>query len=84
MTDDSDAIIRDLERITQPAPREAGRLASAAGRGGQREGVLDIAYRVIDSPVGRSCWPPRNTDCCASPTSARTTTRCWRNWPKKR
>ncbi|WP_396929511.1 methylated-DNA--[protein]-cysteine S-methyltransferase [Mycolicibacterium sp.] len=52
MTDDSDALIRDLERITQPAPGKLADLHQRLAAAAQREGVLDIAYRVIDSPVG--------------------------------
>lgn len=52
MTNDSDAVIRDLERITQPAPGKLADLHQRLAAAAQREGVLDIAYRVIDSPVG--------------------------------
>lgn len=52
MTNDSDAVIRDLERITQPAPGKLADLHQRLAAVAQREGVLDIAYRVIDSPVG--------------------------------
>ncbi len=52
MTDDSDALIRDLERITQPAPGKLADLHQRLAAAAQHEGVLDIAYRVIDSPVG--------------------------------
>jgi methylated-DNA-[protein]-cysteine S-methyltransferase len=43
---------RDLARIFEPTPDQLsvlhGRLAAAA----QRDGLLDIAYRTIDTPVG--------------------------------
>ncbi|APE19009.1 cysteine methyltransferase [Mycobacterium sp. WY10] len=45
-------MIRDLERITQPAPGKLADLHQRLAAAAQREGVLDIAYRVIDSPVG--------------------------------
>ncbi len=48
----SESIASDLARVTDISPdRMAGlhsRLAAAAGR----DGVLDIAYRTVDSPVG--------------------------------
>ncbi|MDH6247498.1 methylated-DNA--[protein]-cysteine S-methyltransferase [Mycobacterium sp. OTB74] len=48
-----ESIAGDLARITQPGRDKLaelrGRLAAAA----QRDGVLDIAYSTVDSPVGR-------------------------------
>ncbi|WP_418001719.1 methylated-DNA--[protein]-cysteine S-methyltransferase [Mycobacterium sp. PDNC021] len=46
-------IAGDLARITEPGPDRLAdlhnRLAAAAGR----DGVLDVAYRTVDSPVGQ-------------------------------
>lgn len=47
-----DGIVGDLIRITQPG---SGKLAELHGRltvAAQRDGLLDIAYRTVDSPVG--------------------------------
>lgn len=47
-----DIITGELARITEPGPDKLAdlhnRLAAAAGR----DGVLDVAYRTVDSPVG--------------------------------
>ncbi|MEN3220806.1 methylated-DNA--[protein]-cysteine S-methyltransferase [Mycolicibacterium porcinum] len=50
MTDDS--IIADLARITEPDPGKLAELHDRLAGAAQRDGLLDIAYRIIESPVG--------------------------------
>jgi methylated-DNA-[protein]-cysteine S-methyltransferase len=47
-----DDLVGDLTRITDAAPDELNTLHARLVTTAQREGVLDIAYRVVDSPVG--------------------------------
>lgn len=46
------ALIRDLARITDPTPGELAELRARLVADAQRDGVLDVAYRIVDSPVG--------------------------------
>jgi methylated-DNA-[protein]-cysteine S-methyltransferase len=46
------ALIRDLARITDPTHDLLADLHRRLVADAQRDGVLDIAYRIIDSPVG--------------------------------
>lgn len=52
MTTNSDGLGRDLARITQPGPDMMAELHQRLAAAAQRDGLLDIAYRTIDSPVG--------------------------------
>lgn len=52
MTDNSDSLTRDLERITRPGNGKMADLRERLAAAAQHAGVLDIAYRTIDSPVG--------------------------------
>lgn len=52
MTDNNDGLVRDLARITEPGPDKMAELHQRLAAAAQREGLLDIAYRTIDSPVG--------------------------------
>ena len=56
-------------RCTPGWPRRRGR------------GLLDVAYRTVDTPVGRCCWPPPQPAWSGWPSPAKTTTRCWPRWP---
>ncbi|MCV7065704.1 methylated-DNA--[protein]-cysteine S-methyltransferase [Mycolicibacterium farcinogenes] len=47
-----DAVLRDLDRITQPRPDDLTELHARLTIAAQRDGLLDIAYRTVDSPVG--------------------------------
>ncbi|WKG04125.1 methylated-DNA--[protein]-cysteine S-methyltransferase [Mycolicibacterium sp. HK-90] len=47
-----DAIVRDLDRITQPGSDKLTELHRRLTTTAQRDGLLDIAYRTVDSPVG--------------------------------
>jgi methylated-DNA-[protein]-cysteine S-methyltransferase len=47
-----DDFARDLTRVTDTAPNDMIELHARLAATAQREGVLDIAYRVVDSPVG--------------------------------
>lgn len=42
----------DLARITQPSPDRTAELHRRLTAAAQRAGLLDIAYRTVDSPVG--------------------------------
>lgn len=52
MTNNSDGIVRDLARITRPGPDKMAALHNELAAAAQRDGLLDIAYRTVDSPVG--------------------------------
>jgi methylated-DNA-[protein]-cysteine S-methyltransferase len=45
-------LIRDLAQITDASADEVSGLHSRLAAAAQREGILDIAYRLVDSPVG--------------------------------
>jgi methylated-DNA-[protein]-cysteine S-methyltransferase len=47
-----DDLARDLTRVTDATPNEMFELHARLAATAQREGVLDVAYRVVDSPVG--------------------------------
>ncbi|MGV0811091.1 methylated-DNA--[protein]-cysteine S-methyltransferase [Mycolicibacterium boenickei] len=47
-----DSMVRDLVRITQPRPDKLTELHSRLAAAAQRDGLLDIAYHTVDSPVG--------------------------------
>lgn len=47
-----DGIASDLARITQPGPNKLAELHNRLAGAAHRDGLLDIAYRTIDSPVG--------------------------------
>ncbi|MDT5113535.1 MAG: methylated-DNA-[protein]-cysteine S-methyltransferase [Mycobacterium sp.] len=47
-----DDFARDLTRVTDAAPNDMVELHARLATTAQREGVLDVAYRVVDSPVG--------------------------------
>ncbi|MGB8402633.1 MAG: methylated-DNA--[protein]-cysteine S-methyltransferase [Mycobacterium sp.] len=47
-----DAIAGDLARIIQPSPGKLAELSDRLAAAAQRDGLLDIAYRTVDSPVG--------------------------------
>ncbi len=48
----NDGIVGDLVRIYPAEQRQADRTAQPTGGCGPRDGLLDIAYRTVDSPVG--------------------------------
>jgi methylated-DNA-[protein]-cysteine S-methyltransferase len=56
MTDDDhmtdDDVIDGLARSTTPTPDKLTELRARLATAAQRGGVLDIAYRLVDSPVG--------------------------------
>ncbi|OCB50043.1 cysteine methyltransferase [Mycobacterium vulneris] len=45
-------MIADLARITEPDPGKLAELHDRLAGAAQRDGLLDIAYRIIESPVG--------------------------------
>jgi methylated-DNA-[protein]-cysteine S-methyltransferase len=47
-----DDLARALTRVTDAAPNDMFELHARLAAAAQREGILDIAYRVVDSPVG--------------------------------
>ncbi|MUL47227.1 methylated-DNA--[protein]-cysteine S-methyltransferase [Mycobacterium sp. CBMA293] len=47
-----DSIIRDLTWTTEPASGKLAALHDRLEAAAQRDGLLDIAYRTVDSPVG--------------------------------
>lgn len=47
-----DSTVADLARITQPSDDRLAVLHNRLAAEAQRDGVLDIAYRTVDSPVG--------------------------------
>jgi methylated-DNA-[protein]-cysteine S-methyltransferase len=50
--DTDDTIVRDLVRITAPEADVLDALHTRLAAAAQRDGVLDVAYRILDSPVG--------------------------------
>jgi methylated-DNA-[protein]-cysteine S-methyltransferase len=48
----TDGIGRDLTLITEPAPGTMAALHTRLAAAADRDGLLDIAYRTVDSPVG--------------------------------
>ena len=47
-----DDLIRDLARITETNDDNLNELHARLAAAAQRDGVLDVAYRILDSPVG--------------------------------
>lgn len=45
-------LIRDLAQITDASTGKLSELRARLAAAAQREGILDIAYRIIDGPVG--------------------------------
>ncbi|MGH3641538.1 MAG: methylated-DNA--[protein]-cysteine S-methyltransferase [Mycobacterium sp.] len=45
-------LVRDLTRITDPGADELNALHARLADAAQQDGVLDVAYRILDSPVG--------------------------------
>jgi len=45
-------IVRDLARSTEATPDKLAELHARLVAAAERDGILDVAYRVIDSPVG--------------------------------
>jgi methylated-DNA-[protein]-cysteine S-methyltransferase len=51
MNDDS--LVRQLRRITEPDAERLDGLHARLAAAAQRDGVLDVAYRTLDTPVGQ-------------------------------
>jgi methylated-DNA-[protein]-cysteine S-methyltransferase len=49
---DTDDLIRSLARSTSPTPDDLTGLHARLAAAAQRDGVLDVAYRIVVSPVG--------------------------------
>lgn len=49
---DEHELTRDLARITDATPGELNTLHARLATAAQAQGLLDIAYRLVDSPVG--------------------------------
>jgi methylated-DNA-[protein]-cysteine S-methyltransferase len=47
-----DDLARALTRVTDATPNEMFELHARLAATAQREGILDVAYRVVDTPVG--------------------------------
>ena len=45
-------LIRDLTRSTDALPGQLAGLHARLAAAAQRDGILDVAYRVIETPVG--------------------------------
>jgi methylated-DNA-[protein]-cysteine S-methyltransferase len=48
----ADDLTRDLARAFAGAPGDLGRLHDRLAIAAERDGILDVAYRTVDSPVG--------------------------------
>jgi methylated-DNA-[protein]-cysteine S-methyltransferase len=46
------ALTRDLARAYQPTPEHLGVLQARLATAARDQGILDVAYRIVDSPVG--------------------------------
>ena len=44
--------VRDLARITDDTPAKFTELRTRLAAAADRDGILDVAYRIVDSPVG--------------------------------
>jgi methylated-DNA-[protein]-cysteine S-methyltransferase len=44
--------VRDLARITDDTPGKLTELRTRLAAAADRDGILDVAYRIVDSPVG--------------------------------
>ena len=53
-----DDLTRDLALAFRAGPGHLSRLHGRLATAAQAEGVLDVAYRTVDSPVGPCCSPP--------------------------
>ena len=49
----NDDLVRDLARITEPTPDAMAALHARLAAAAERDGILDVAYRVLDTPVGQ-------------------------------
>ncbi|OKH84858.1 cysteine methyltransferase [Mycobacterium sp. ST-F2] len=49
---DNEHIATDLARVTQPGADKLAALHSRLAAAAQHEGLLDLAYRTVDTPVG--------------------------------
>lgn len=49
---DTDELTRDLNRAFPGEPGDLRRLRARLAAAAQRDGILDVAYRTVDSPVG--------------------------------
>ena len=47
-----DRLVSDLTHLVDPSERELKALRAKLVAAAEKEGVLDVAYRVVDSPVG--------------------------------
>lgn len=45
-------LVRDLARITEPTPDAMAALHARLAAAAERDGILDVAYRILDTPVG--------------------------------
>jgi methylated-DNA-[protein]-cysteine S-methyltransferase len=52
MSSTNDDLIRDLARSTDAPPDRLAELHARLASAAERDGILDIAYRIVDSPVG--------------------------------
>jgi len=52
MKTDDDDLTRDLIRAFLAGPSHLSRLHGRLAAAAQAEGVLDVAYRTVDSPAG--------------------------------
>jgi methylated-DNA-[protein]-cysteine S-methyltransferase len=48
----SNDLLRDLARSTDATPGQLAGLRARLAAAAERDGILDVAYRVVDSPVG--------------------------------
>jgi methylated-DNA-[protein]-cysteine S-methyltransferase len=52
MNSTNDDLVRDLARSTDAPPDRLAELHARLASAAERDGILDIAYRILDSPVG--------------------------------
>jgi hypothetical protein len=68
-------LLRDLARAYEATPEHLRSLQARLAAAAQEEGILDVAYRTVDSPSACCCSPQPKRDSCAWRMPARTTTR---------
>ena len=76
-----DDLTRDLAQASPTTPDDLRRLHDRLAAAAQAEGILDVAYRTVDSPVGPLLLAATDAAWSAWPTPARTTTRSCRTSP---
>ena len=77
----ADDLARDLARAFPGTPDDLRRLHNRLAAAAERDGILDVAYRTVDSPVGPLLLAATDAGWSGSPMPAKVTTLSCRPWP---